>query len=94
MSQKNNKKQGHKNQCGHECQRSTDTIMTPARMKICVQKIGGSDTCVTIPLSEYVSLISIVTNMNTVERWVKAHRSYEKIEFEELRLLMGIEDNG
>lgn len=88
--QKNNpKNQQHRNP--QQPKRDVLPIPKPVRMEVHLPEISNEDDFVTIPLDEYATLISIATNMDIIVRWAKAHSQYDKVQFNELLLLMGAE---
>lgn len=93
----NNRKQKNtpKNKQQHNPQqpkRDVIPIPKPVRMEVHLPEIPSEDDFVTIPLDEYATLISIATNMDTLVRWAKAHSQYDKVQFNELLLLLGAEE--
>lgn len=66
-------------------------MQKPTRLEIHLPEIPCKDDLVTIPLEEYATLISIATTMDTLVRWAKAHSQYDKVQFNELLLLLGSE---
>lgn len=90
----NNRKQKNtpKNKQQHNPQqpkRDVIPIPKPVRMEVHLPEIPNEDDFVTIPLDEYATLISIATNMDILVRWAKAHSQYDKVQFNELLLLLG-----
>ncbi len=90
----NNRKQKNtpKNKQQHNPQqpkRDVIPIPKPVRMEVHLPEIPSEDDFVTIPLDEYATLISIATNMDILVRWAKAHSQYDKVQFNELLLLLG-----
>lgn len=93
----NNRKQKntHKNQQQRNPQQPKHDILPipkPVRMEVHLPEIPSEDDFVTIPLDEYATLISIATNMDILVRWAKAHSQYDKVQFNELLLLLGAEE--
>lgn len=93
----NNRKQKniHKNQQPRNPQQLKHDILPipkPVRMEVHLPEIPSKGDFVTIPLDEYATLISIATNMDILVRWAKAHYQYDKVQFNELLLLLGAEE--
>ena len=76
-------------------QQKSDVASMPkiTRLEIHLPEIPSKEDFVTIPLDEYATLISIATNMDTLVRWAKAHYQYDKVQFNELLLLLGAEED-
>jgi len=88
----NKQKNAHKNQQPRNPQQPKRDILPipkPVRMEVHLPEIPSKDDFVTIPLDEYATLISIATNMDILVRWAKAHSQYDKVQFNELLLLLG-----
>jgi len=88
----NKQKNAHKNQRPHNPQQpKRDIIPEPkaTRMEIHLPEIPSEDDFVTISIEEYTDLIAIATVMELTIRWAKAHSQYDKIQFNELLLLLG-----
>lgn len=86
-----------KNQQQHNPQqpkRDVIPIPKPVRMEVHLPELPSEDDFVTISLDEYTALVTIATRMDTLERWAKAHSQYDKVQFNELLLLIGAEEDG
>lgn len=85
----------HKNQQNrnpHQPKREALPIPKAVRMEIRVPELPDENDFVTIPLDEYVALVSIATTMEVVERWAKSRNAYSGGKYDELLLLLGAEE--
>ena len=66
--------------------RIPEKALVPIRAEI---HIPNEDDFIKISKDEYTELIAIATTFDIIERWVKSHPSYVKIDPAELLLLFG-----
>lgn len=89
-----NKNQGnYKKQQGCNGCNDKKPVQNPSRVEIHLPELPDEDDFVTISLDEYTELVAIATTMDIVERWVKSKNAITGGKFNDLLLLLGVEDD-
>ena len=83
----------YKNQQNCKGCKDAKPIQKPSRVEIHLPDMPQEEDFVTIPIDEYADLVATATYLEIIERWAKAHSPYDKVQFNELLLLLGVEED-
>jgi len=84
----NEKRYGKKNYQCNKIDADAKPIRKPTPVEIHLPKSFFEDELIKITIEEYSGLVASATRLRIIERWARAHASYDTIKFGELLILL------